>query len=179
VTVKLGPLVLLPIHIVLAITSPFDIQSDILNYLVQESLAHAALIFATLAAAFAFATGFRPRIVSWKRKLHCSFYFVVLFVLFIVAVYAFFRFVYYAQLTSYLLNRAQPPSQNDTLSSYWRNSVKVPADATGAAWSIFSGLHFEYGWGGWVGVVFAIIVALFVSLAMLCIARQEEDCPKT
>jgi len=43
----------------------FDVQADVLNYLVQESLAHAALVFATLAAAFTFAAGFK-KTVSYR-----------------------------------------------------------------------------------------------------------------
>lgn len=97
-----------------------DYQTDLLNYLVQESLAHAALIFATLAAAFTFATGIKEKI-EWDPN-ETLVYFGIVFTLFSVAIYALFRFSVYASLIGFVLSRPQSPADN-SLNSLWRSIV--------------------------------------------------------
>lgn len=101
----------------------FDVQANLLNFLAQESVAHAALVFATLSAAFAFASvrsnaaGVRKR--KWSSR-EMQVFGVVTFLLILVAIYALFRFMFYAALSDYALNHPSPLVAQ-TLSEYWGN----------------------------------------------------------
>lgn len=162
------------ISVLLSIVGPFenaganDIEGILLNFLVQESLAHAALIFATLLAAFTFAAGFRRRIElgnrntkDWSRN-EVIVYGSILFSLFLVAIYAFLRFTFYAALADFLLNRAPPPMQ-ENLTSYWMN-VTSPVQGTNGWVAPFSGLYNF----GILGLIISIFLAyLFAFLVTL------------
>jgi hypothetical protein len=152
-----------------------DLQSDILNYLVQESLAHAALIFATLAAAFTFAAGFRRRLATGPLKVHDLLrnrfrliYFVVLSALFFVTIYAFFRFFFYANITSFLLWSAAPPSKTDSLGSYYRTVINQFEARQPSFLLWFSGMAGI----GWVGFALAILFGLIASLLVTYLASS-------
>ena len=135
-----------------------DIQADLLNFLAQESLAHAALVFATLAAAFTFASGFRRSAKegagasSWGNN-EMIVYGAILFSLFLVAIYALFRFSFYAALADYALNHPSPPA-NQTLSEYWRNVTFIVQGTQ--KWTVpFTGL---YNFG-----LFGLVISLFIA----------------
>ncbi len=141
----------------------FDLQTDLLNYVVQEALAHAALIFATLAAAFAFATGFQNSMKNGNRKLSLYVYGAVLSLLFLVAIYAFLRFAFYANLANFLLTQARPPTPSDNLTSYW-NAVRYPAENSTRIFLAFSGTH-NIGISGFVVSCFlAYLLAFLVTM---------------
>lgn len=90
-------------------------QSYLLSFLGQQAIAHAAEIFATLTAAFAFATGFKHK----KTVTGTQLYVLVLTVLFTWSIYAFFRAYYYGVLSSVVLNGSPKPSDMGNLTAYW------------------------------------------------------------
>ena len=142
-----------------------DLQADILNYLVQEALAHAALIFATLAAAFAFATGFQKKLKKGtnNRELSLYVYGAVLSLLFLVAIYAFLRFAFYANLADFLLSQAKPPIPSDNLTSYW-NAVRFSAENTTRVFVPLSGVS-NIGFSGLaISCFLAYLLALLVTM---------------
>ena len=140
-----------------------DFQATLLSYLAQEALAHAALIFATLAAAFTFATGFK-KTLSKHQRVPLYVYGGILFVLFLVAVYALLRFILYAGLTEFLLTLSRPPSCNDTFTSYWTYAVRNPAENHTSLLVPISGLY-NVGLSGVVIACFlAYLLAFFTTL---------------
>lgn len=147
----------------LAITASviFDLQTDLLNYAVQESLAHAALIFATLAAAFTFATGY-PKTRPSSRKHWTSneirVYGMILFSLFLVSIYALFRFAFYAAITNSLLTYA-PPGDNVPLNVYWRTLTK--SVETGRPYLVPFSSYFNLGV---IGIMISISLAYLLTL---------------
>jgi hypothetical protein len=152
-----------------------DLQSDILNYLVQESLAHTALIFAVLLAAFTFATGFHRRLATAPPKLRNRFheiYFGVLSVLFFIAIYAFFRFIFYAGITSYLLGSSDLPTTSTDLGSYWR-LVRDMFERGGSWYMFFSGINI--GANGWVGAALAALIAAAAALLVTYLAGENPE----
>jgi hypothetical protein len=111
---------------VFIITPIFDVQSDLLGIIGQEAVAHAALIFASLTATFAFATGFKKQVKDRAGK--------VIYVGFLgplvgIAVYAFFRMYLWGTLLGAVLNnppdvaltkcKPLPPLPVGSLSFYW------------------------------------------------------------
>lgn len=146
----------------------FDVQANLLNFLAQESVAHAALVFATLSAAFAFASvrsnaaGIRKR--KWSSK-EMQVFGVVTFLLFLVAIYALFRFLFYSALSDYALNHPSP-LMAQTLSQYWGN-VTQKVQLTRLYILPFTGLY-EIGMFGlfissFLAYLFSLLVTLLVT----------------
>jgi hypothetical protein len=103
---------------------PIDVtafQSIVLGFVGQEAIAHGAIIFATLAAAFTFATGFKITARTHTRG-RVSLYVVLLTILLSGAIYAFLRMFYYGQLSTATLTLCpQPGDMSDpSLKEYWR-----------------------------------------------------------
>ena len=133
--------------------------------MVQEALAHAALVFATLAAAFTFATGFEKRISgSHKGVKPLYVYGGVLSLLFLVSIYALFRFAYYASLTSFILNQSGC-TPND-VSDYWNICVSIPAHTLASSrWLLpFS------GYDNPSGIVISLFLAGFLAFLITMLA---------
>lgn len=104
-------------------------QSDLLGFLGQQDIAHAAAIFATFTAAFAFATGFRKKL---SVPLGVQTYVIGLTVLFSSATYSAIRLYFYGLLATVVLNHSPTELMNSTsyadcyqihvgspLSTYW------------------------------------------------------------
>jgi RsiW-degrading membrane proteinase PrsW (M82 family) len=106
------------------------IQSDLLSFVAQESIAHAGLIFATLTAAFTFAVGFGKRLNGTTQKVA---YFLVLSLLFTLSCYAGLRLLFYGQLTNAVLN--YPPEYTSMLCT--DNSLDPRIHVGGLTWYYF------------------------------------------
>ena len=152
----------------------FDVQADLLSFLAQESLAHAALVFATLAAAFTFTTGMRSRKQNGKTSQWTVNELRVMggitFFLFSVAIYALFRFTFYAALADFALNNPSP-AQNETLSQYWLNvtsNVQHPH-----AWVVpFMSIYNL----GWFGLSISIFLAYFSAFLVTLLTSDYLSC---
>ncbi|MGA3405754.1 MAG: hypothetical protein ABSD49_08500, partial [Candidatus Bathyarchaeia archaeon] len=90
-------------------------QSYLLSFLGQQAIAHAAEIFATLTAAFAFATGFKHK----KTDTGTQLYVLILTVLFTWSIFAFFRAYYYGVFSNTVLHGSPNPSAIGNLTAYW------------------------------------------------------------
>ncbi len=89
-------------------------QSDVLGFVGQQAIAHAAEIFATLTAAFTFATGFK----NVKSRTGTWLYVLFLTVLLTGGIYAFLRAYYYGVLSNAVFNQ-EPPGNIASLKDYW------------------------------------------------------------
>jgi len=98
----------------LACTST-EVQATLLNFLGQQAIAHAATVFATLAAAFAFAQAVRQRGIA-------TFPILILNVLLGVAIYATLRLIYYGNLWGTVLTNC---ATADSLTAYWSQVANV------------------------------------------------------
>lgn len=95
-------------------------QSVVLGFVGQQAIAHAAVIFATLTAAFAFATGFKQK----KSRRAMWLYVLLLALLLSGSIYALIRGYYYGELSNTVLNGPASQDQQlctqvNTLQSYW------------------------------------------------------------
>jgi len=91
-----------------------DAQSDMLSFVGEEAIAHAAGIFATLTAAFAFATGFINKCHGRGRSV----YILSLSFLLSLSAYLAIRLISYGSMAATV---AKLPAQNVPLSTYWNN----------------------------------------------------------
>jgi len=99
-------------------TSSFvlDAQSDMLSFVGQEAIAHAAGIFATLTAAFTFATGFKKFAVEKRHKQGRTVYILSLSFLLFLSVYLGIRLISYGALAATV---AKLPANVTMLRSVW------------------------------------------------------------
>jgi hypothetical protein len=103
------------------------IQLQLLSYVGQQAIAHAAAIFAMLTAAFTFASGFKE-----KAKSSAGAYVGILTALLTGGFYAGIRLYYYGVISTVILNRPAMNFGPDlTLSSYWSY---VAAEASRNSW---------------------------------------------
>jgi hypothetical protein len=79
--------------------SDVPVQSALLGFLAQQAIAHGALIFATLTAAFAFAVGFR----KLDGKLRRLAYWLATGALFTLSIYSLLRLFFYSQFSNFVL----------------------------------------------------------------------------
>lgn len=103
----------------LILEAPIDVQASLLSYVGQQAIAHAATIFATLTAAFAFA--------AVQKKLggsRTTFFVLILSILLAGAIYAGLRLYYYGLLSGVVLGLPATPS-NQTLDQYWRDAYSI------------------------------------------------------
>lgn len=112
-------------------------QTQALNYVGQLAIGHAALVFATLTAAFTFGTGFRKRLETRRAKLAYGSFLVVLFW---GAVYALVRLVIYGLISETILNVGTPAyilSLNACggAGGYLSNHTSIPPESFSAYWS--------------------------------------------
>jgi hypothetical protein len=98
-----------------------NLQSIALAYVGQESIAHAALIFATLTAAFTFAAGYK----GVERYEGVLLYVLILTVLLSSGFYSFLRVTYWATLSNQILTTGPSIFSSSTCASviylrdYW------------------------------------------------------------
>lgn len=99
-----------------------DAQSDMLSFVGQEAIAHAAGIFATLTAAFAFATGFKEKI---RQEQDRTVFILCLSFLLALTVYLAIRMYSYGALSATV---ATLPPRSDNLTGYWNNVTLATVD---------------------------------------------------
>ena len=95
---------------------PCDFQAILLSFFGQELVAHAAAIFAALAAAFIFMRDFRPekQINFWRRLGYST----VSGLLIVLVVYLGFRMLFYGQLAN-IVTTYDPRPGDAGLSQYY------------------------------------------------------------
>ena len=160
------------------VTSSYEsnLQTDALGYVAQQTVSHAALIFATLAAAFTFATGFKP-----KRRGARATYIFFLTVLLATAIYSTLKLFFYGKLANAILlnpptvqlfancRAYHPLPENATLTDYWGcireiayNSGKIPSSipiAGNSSWlSLIGGTTISTVVSIVIGFIFALMI---------------------
>lgn len=107
--------------LVVANVGILDIKSDILSFVAQQAIAHGAIIFATLTAAFTFAVGFKDKLQNAKWWV-IELYFTFLLGLFFVTCYAVIRLYIYGKYMNLVLNPPRDSTLTQTytdLAIYW------------------------------------------------------------
>ena len=94
-----------------------DVQASLLSFVGQQAIAHAAAIFATLTAAFTFATVQKK--LDGDRTAFCVF---ILSILLAGSIYAGLRLYYYGLLSGII--QGYHGESNQTLTQYWGNVTK-------------------------------------------------------
>lgn len=116
--------ILVPFHF-LILDAATDAQASLLTLVGQEAIAHAAAIFATLTAAFTFAT-VQKEPLTRNRTTFCV---LILSVLLAGSIYAGLRLYYYGVLSGIVLNHSGVPNQ--TLTQYWGNVTYLMSHSSG------------------------------------------------
>jgi hypothetical protein len=133
-------------------------QSVVLGFVGQQAIAHAAVIFATLTAAFAFATGFKQK----KDGPALSLYVLLLTVLLSGSIYALIRAYYYGVLSNAVLNSG-PAVQANTLESYWAYVVGLASSGNALVGGLALGsLIQSYSISWALGFLSALAVASYL-----------------
>ena len=149
-----------------------------MGFVAQQSVSHAALIFATLAAAFTFATGFNLRTKRWGATFAYIFFLTVLLA---AAIYSALKLFFYGKLANaILLNPStikffanckayHPLLESATLTDYWGcirevayNSSKIPSSIPivgNSSWlSLIGGTVVSTAVSIAIGFIFALII---------------------
>jgi hypothetical protein len=148
-----------------------DVQSDLLGIIGQEAVAHAALIFASLAATFAFATGFMERVNNrWGQVI----YVVFLGPLIGIAVYAVFRMYLWGTLLGAVTNNplelALTKCPNNTPTPH------VPVGSLSFYWACVNAITSNTVWIPFITVrtlstsVFSLVLGFIISIGLLSLA---------
>lgn len=96
-----------------------DYQGTLLSYVGQQTIAHAAVVFAALTAGFTFATGFQNKITPFSPLARFSYTLILAFV-FSMAAYTFGRMAFYGLLGHTILRTPQS-TDHLTLTDYWKS----------------------------------------------------------
>ena len=154
--------------------SASDIQSTLLSYLGQQSLAHMALVFAVLVAVFTFATGFDKKLSRLRAIVS---YLGVVLLLLTVAAYAVGRSVFYGALAwkAILTDPTLCPAASPiTLAKYVSciNSAYYPSDPLVRL--VVEPILSNYRNFAGFGILISFFLALLGTVAIFVIARSPE-----
>lgn len=155
-----------------------NLQTDALGYVAQQTVSHAALIFATLAAAFTFAAGFNLKKKPWGATATYIFFLTVLLA---TAIYSALKLFFYGKLANAIL--LNPPTvqlfanckayhpllDNATLTDYWGcirevayNSNKLPSSVPivgNSSWlSLIGGITISTAISIVIGFIFSLMI---------------------
>ena len=160
----------------MAVTIVLNVQTDLLGIMGQEAVAHAALIFASLTAAFAFATGFKKKVDDRLGKL---IYVGFLGPLIGIAIYAVFRMYLWGTLLGVVLDN--PPALAFTKCLSVKPSVLIPVGSLTLYWYCVNKITGSALYLNFITVrtlstsLFSLCVGFITSIGLLMLVLKPEQ----